>query len=139
MNDALIARIGSASLLANSATITSTTPTSVLTLSANLISGKTYAIVFTGRPSSSVAGDFAIVRIKTVSATGTDLNHATIFLGSATGAGLELECYAEFTAASTGAVLFVATLERVTGGTGNIILRASSTGPAFLTCDYLGV
>jgi hypothetical protein len=138
MNDSLIARIGSANTQANSAGTTSTTPTSVLTLTVNVVAGKTYAVVFTGRISSA-AGDFAIARLKTVNASGTDLNHATLYVGNATGAGLQLECYGEYTAASTGSVVFVATLERVSGGTGTVTLRASSTGPAFLYVDYLGL
>lgn len=140
MNDALTCRMGSANVVANSAGNTTTTAASIMTLSVNVVSGKTYAVQFMGRISVGTAGDTSVVRIKTVSASGTDLNSTQMWGGTTDAGGFECSCYAEYTAPSTATVVFVVTLERaVTGAATATTLKASATGPAYLYCDYLGI
>jgi len=132
LNLAAAVSFASTVVTANSGSITTTT-TSVASLTASLTNGAVYGLWFYGRISSSVAADIAYVRIHPTSVGTTELNICPVYIPTTTTAGYGIALYAEYTASATGSLTFLASLQRNTG-TGNIILRASSAGPAYLTC-----
>lgn len=134
INRVLDRRVGTNFVTANSAAFTAITV--VNTLVVNLVAGRTYGLSFSCRLSSSVANDACLVRIKPNGTGGTDLNVTQTNIPTTSASGWDTELYGEFTASSTGSQTFVSTCERSIG-TGNIIIRASATGPAILLCDYI--
>lgn len=134
INKVLDRRVGSNFVVVNSAGFT--TITVINTLVVNLVAGRTYGLNFSARISSSIAADACLVRIKPGSVAGTDLNVTQSGIPTASNSGWDTELYAEFTASATGSQTFVSTVERSIGS-GTIIVRASATGAAILTCDYI--
>jgi hypothetical protein len=128
-------RIATTVVTANSSTFT-TTAFQVASVTAPLVAGLVYRVVFDGAFDTTVDGDLVRARIYENSTAGTQLQvrdtgemHTT---GLVTGLRLEVE----FTAVTTGNKTFVATGERE-AGTGNIILSAHGTFPTYMYVDYV--
>lgn len=135
-NEVIATRVATATTTADSSTFTA--ETQVATVTAYLVSGRTYAVeVKNTRWSSSVAADTAAVRLREDSVSGTQMNAMVVGIPTTTtsgfGAGL---VYAEFTAGVTGNKTFSLTGSR-NSGTGNIQLRASATAPTYLTVTLI--
>jgi hypothetical protein len=138
MSNALKKRIGTAVLTANSANIT-TTAVQVASMTVNLVNGETYGFRWNARISSSAAADTVFSKLRPTSSSTTEINVAPLYIpvssGTAAG-GYTTDMWTEYTATSTGSMVFVITVERNIG-TGTINVKASTSGPAYFTCDYL--
>lgn len=126
----------SASVTADSGTIT-TTETTTITLVAAVESGKTYQLSAYARISSSVANDVVTTRLRETSSVGTQLQGGQVECSTTSTTGYSNTISTEWTAASTGNQTFVFTVVRG-GGTGNIIHRAASSAPGWLTLRLKG-
>lgn len=122
---------------ADTATFT-TTETIVSTVTAALISGRTYKVSFRGTMQSDVAADLINARIREDNATGTQLQLRRESSTSATaGSGPSFDMEAEYTAVANGNKTFVATGVRAAGATGNITAEGAATQPRYLYVDYV--
>ena len=128
--------IASSVSTSDSATFT-TTETTVLSVTAPLVSGRTYRVIFFGKFASTVAGDIGVARIREDNSTGPerqsdylDFNTASLTIG--------YSCYMEFEyqASSTGNKTFVVTGVRNTG-TGTLRLEAAGHRPSYLRVEYV--
>lgn len=128
-------RIETTTRTSNSSAI-STTETAIDTVTADVVSGRTYKVRYVYNWSGSVAADQFYLRTREGSGTGgTQLTYHNIRTAVTTqifGNTLEVE----WTAGSTGSQSFSTTLVRQTG-TGAATIRASSTQPAYLYVDYI--
>lgn len=132
--DDVFRRMASATFTTNSGNIT-TTETSVGSVAASLVSGRTYAVWFHGAADTSVAADTADCRLREDSVSGTEMTLRRVYLHDASGR-FPVVLYAEYTAVATAAKTFHATYVRGSGG-GNIIRVASATIPTYLFVDYI--
>lgn len=113
-----------------------TAETIINTVTAALISGRTYAIgLFTGI-TSTVAGDNAEFRIRENNVAGTQLQVVRKDL-LATNITEVVFLYAQYTAVATGDKTFVGTGFRQ-AGTGTLTRNTSPTAPAYMYVEYLG-
>lgn len=121
----------------NSGNVT-TTETTIDSVTAALVVGRTYRVRWTAAVDSSVAGDTAFVRLREDSVSGSQLQIMRVHLPTTGGAGTHWPATieAEYTALATGNKTFVGTLVRVTG-TGDIIVEAAATSPVYLYVDYI--
>lgn len=128
-------RIETSTETADSSTFT-TTETSIGSVTASLVTGRTYRVRLFTRIGTTVANDVAIVRVREDSVAGAELvGDATAALTtSVTGNTVIQEI--EYTATATGAKTFVATCVRSTGS-GSLRREASSTRPTYLYVDYI--
>lgn len=126
-------RIATQKEVANSAAIT-TVETTVSSVTAALVTGRTYRLTFDGQFTQSVAGDVFEVRFREDSSVGTSIHFRRHAPGSTAG-GISYHMEVEYVAVATGNKTFVITLIRGSG-TGNIIL-AASTGGTYLYVDYI--
>lgn len=114
-----------------------TTETDLMSVTAPLVSGRTYRVVFHGAIRSDTTGtETVLVRIREDSTVGNQLQtrQFELPLNSSIGFGVHVEV--EFTASSTGNKTFVATGDR-NAGTGTYALDANSSQPAYLYVDYI--
>ena len=114
---------------------TFTAETSLQTVTAALVTGRTYRVTYRGTLQSSVGGDSARSRIREDSVSGTQLQNYRAGLPNS-GAGFTADVEAEYTAVSTGNKTFAVTGERASG-TGNITASAAADGPAYLYVHYI--
>jgi hypothetical protein len=127
-------RIATAIETANSGNVT-TTETVIMTVVAPVVISRIYRVTFWGLIDTSVANDRVRVRIREDSVTGNTLQISSNVLTDAVIAEAS-PTEAEYTADATEDKTFVATLLRVSGS-GNEILAAASTNPAYLYVDYI--
>lgn len=127
-------RIATSIETSNSANIT-TTETEVQTVTAAVVTGRTYRVRWSVRVSSSVAADDITLRIREDSLTGTILQSETMDV-NVSNREPRVTLEAEYTADATEDKVFSATLVR-TAGTGNVILNAATTVPTYLYVDYI--
>lgn len=125
-------RIATSTRTSNSSSFTAETQTDTVT--APLVSGRTYRVRVVLAPSSSVSGDVDLVRMREDNSSGTLLQFGRVYIGSATGYSAMLE--AQYTAVATGDKTFVVTGAR-SSGTGNITHAAGATQPTYLYVDYI--
>lgn len=111
-----------------------TVETSIGSLTVDLISGATYAVVADAQVISSVVGDRIDLRIREDTTAGNTLQQVRTTTQTATTAVVHL--YSEFTASSTASKTFVLTAIRQ-NGTGNITRNAASTAPQYFYCDRI--
>lgn len=122
---------------ADTATFT-TTETTVSSVTAALVTGRTYRVSFRGTMQSDVAGDLINARIREDNSTGNQLQLRREQSTTATaGSGPSFDQEAEYTAVATGNKTFVATGVRAAGGTGNITCEGAVTQPRYLYVDYI--
>lgn len=127
-------RIATSERTANSATIT-TTEAVVDTVTAALVTGRTYGVHVMTTGQSSSAGDEANATLREDNASGTRMDIARVEFVTA-GAGYNVHLYAEYTAGATGNKTFVGTWDAiVTAGT--IIAPASATQKKYIYVEYL--
>lgn len=124
-----------ATTLRTSAVGTFTSETVTDTVTASLVSGRTYGIYWYTQTQSSVAGDAVGVKIREDSVSGTILTNQRVECADS-GAGYGVAQYAEYTAGSTGSKTFVGTQVRSTG-TGNITSGASANQQSVIFVDYI--
>ena len=112
-----------------------TAETIINTVTAELVSGRTYSIgLFTGI-TSTVAGDNAEYRIREDSVAGTQLQVIRKDL-LATNITEVLFLYAQYTAVATGSKTFVGTGFRQ-AGTGTLTRNSSTTSPSYMYVEYV--
>jgi len=117
---------------ASSGSIT-TTETVTDTLVTSLVAGSIYRVEIRLLISSTTAADDAIVRLREDSLTGTQIDGYRTDLAVVSPVVYPEPLCAYYTAVSTGAKTFVATLIRSAGG-GNLVRAAGATAPSVLTC-----
>lgn len=127
-------RIATTIVTSNSAGIT-TTETTVASVTAPLVSGRTYRVRAAVAVDSTIAEDTVDVRLREDNSTGTEMNLRRVDCKDATGRWPG-EIEAEYTAAATANKTFVVTYVRASGS-GTIILIATATTPSHLYCDYI--
>lgn len=126
--------IASSSVTADSANFT-TTETVVMTVTAPVVTGRTYSIW--GFPSfqSSVADDFVRAAIRQDNASGTRMDLSDIAILTTTGTIWTASLFALYTADATEEKTFVVTGDRI-GGTGDCRLEADAQWPAIMLVRY---
>jgi hypothetical protein len=129
-------RIATQTDTADTSTFT-TTETTVSTVTADLVNGRTYRVRFVGRFQSDVAGDSVNARLREDSSAGTQMQGTRVYSATATaGFGFTISFEAEYTAVATASKTFVATGERSVGS-GNVMCEGSATAPRYLYVDYI--
>lgn len=128
-------RIATTIETSDSSTFT-TTATTVMSVTASLVSGRTYRIRAICQFESDTAGDLVVGRIQEDDSSGTQLSHAQTEIVNASSIGYTIVTEAEYTAASTGNKTFVLTGDR-NGGSGTLFRGASSVRPSYLYVDYI--
>lgn len=113
-----------------------TAETSIATVTAALVTGRTYRVRVVTKIVSTVAADTAIVRVRENDASGNILTHALMETTSTSGFGWPIVQEAEYTAVSSADKTFAVTAAR-NSGTGNVRREASSNGPTYLYVDYI--
>jgi hypothetical protein len=128
-------RIATTVVTADSAGFT-TTEVVVATVTAPLVSGRTYRLRAVPKWESDVADDRINARLREDSVTGTIMqsDNVRILVVSSLGWGGVLEV--EYTATATADKTFVLTGQRA-GGTGTCKLGAGATRPVYLYVEYL--
>lgn len=127
--------IARATVTADSAPFVS--QTSVMTVSADLIEGRVYAVRFHGRFASNDATDRVVVRLRETNVSGQQHTEHNVLILSGTDTGFPDVSEFEFQAGATGSQTFAATGQRVSGGGTTTRLRAASDRPATLTVTYV--
>ena len=120
---------------ADSSTFT-TTEVERASVTAPVVAGRTYKVVFHGSWASTVAGDTLFVRIREDSVSGTQLSLSAFTIDSTTAAGWKQHLEGEYTADATEDKEFVIGVNRA-GGSGNCRLEAGSDHPAYFYVEYL--
>lgn len=128
-------RIATTTATTDSATFTAETV--IDTVTAALITGKTYRVRWIASMQSDVSGDSMNSRIRGDNLAGTQLivRRESSFTNAA-GSGPDMSLEAEFTAVATGDKTFVGTGAR-SQGTGNITAEGSATTPRLLYVDFI--
>jgi hypothetical protein len=126
-------RIATTKRTSNSASIT-TTETVIDTVVAAVVAGRTYKVVWDGRPVSATAGDDIQYSLREDSVSGTVLQAVAVDV-PVINRQPRGRLYAEYLADATEDKTFVATLFRV-AGSGNAVGVAAATQPTFLYVDY---
>lgn len=113
-----------------------TSETEIASVTASLVSGRTYRVRMVTRIGTSVANDIGTPRIREDNTSGTEMTVDYLALPNAGTAGNWYSAEAEYTAVSTGNKTFVGTCLRG-GGTGNLRREAASTRPTYIYVDYI--
>jgi hypothetical protein len=125
-------RLATTTAIVDTGTVT-TVETVAHSVTASLISGKTYTVRWVTGVLSDVAGDSLFLRIREDSVSGTikALVRADSRLTGGAGTRWPAIVEAEYTAAATGDKTFVGTYVRATG-TGNVKVASAATLPSYL-------
>lgn len=107
----------------------------VQTVAADVVSGRSYWVVFEFGYSVSVTTDHYFVRIREDSGIGGTTLQGKRLDAATTAIGYPGRVRARFTAPTTESKTFSATFQR-TSGTGTITLRADATTPSFMDVYY---
>lgn len=114
-----------------------TSETEVMSVTAPLVSGRTYRVRFWGTFNSTVNGDRIRVKVREDDSSGTQLaEHQMVISTTASTTGYLSVVEVEFTAASTGNQTFVVTGERL-AGSGSINREGATNRPSYLYVDYI--
>lgn len=114
----------------------STTEQGTDSVTAALVSGRTYRITSVMHLTYTVAADRFLHRIRTDTTSGTQLNYERDLVPSSVAGPWPSRVEAEFTASATGDQVFLGTLARE-AGTGTAQARGASTNPGYLYVDYI--
>jgi hypothetical protein len=115
-----------------------TTETVVSTVTAALVTGRTYRVSFRSAFQSDVSADTINTRLREDNVTGTQLQARRCYSHtSSAGFGFPGDLEAEYVAVSTGNKTFVATGVRSTGTGTAIVAEGSATTPRYLYVDYI--
>lgn len=113
-----------------------TTETVIDSVTAALVSGRTYRIRFYAGFATTVNDSFVIAKIREDNLTGTTLMERNTALNTTSAAGIFVVTEAEYTAVSTGNKTFVTTGQR-NGGTGTLHADGAATRPRYLYVEYI--
>ena len=113
-----------------------TTETVLTTVTAPLVSGRTYRVRFVSLIRSTVADDDINARIRQDNVTGTEVFVSQFEINTNTSLGVVVIIEAEYTATATADKTFVATGVRTTGS-GTITARGAAAAPRQLYVDYI--
>lgn len=114
-----------------------TSETVLMSVTATLVSGRTYRVTGKVPLTSSVSNDEARAQIREDNISGTVLDAASGEMSTGTSTtSNNIRPESEYTAVSTGSKTFVVTGERV-AGTGNITMNAATTRKGYLYVDYI--
>lgn len=127
-------RINTAIRTSTSSTAT-TTEIQIDSVTAALVTGRTYKVVWDLPVTTSVATDVHFLRIREDNTTGTQLN-VRRYKGPGTEQSYPYRMEAEYTAVATANKTFSGTSIRNTG-TGSVISHAASGVPAYMYVDYV--
>lgn len=126
-------RIETSEITSPSSDVT-TTETTVASVTADVVSGRTYRITADVALEGSVAGDRFSVRIREDDSSGAQLQRREFDVEYTDYIPYHLEV--EFPASSTVSKTFVVTLERESGS-GDLRINAFSSRPSYLYVDYV--
>lgn len=112
-----------------------TTETTIDSVTAPLVSGRTYRVTWDLPLTVSVATDTHFVRIRENNSTGTQLN-VRRYMGPATTQSFPFRIEAEYTAVATANKTFVGTFIR-SAGTGSLTSHSAADVPSYLYVDYV--
>ena len=129
-------RIATSIETSDSSTFT-TSETALQSVTAAVVSGRTYRVKWATRLSSSVANDQIGANIREDSVAGAQLagDNIQVFGASSTN-GWPFRAEVEYTADATESKTFVATGTRISGS-GNCFREAASNRPSYLYVDYI--
>lgn len=130
----LIRRIATTNRTTTPSTFTAETVTD--TVSADLVTGRTYGIWWFAQCQSSVANDQVGIKIREDSVSGTILANQRAPVLVSSGTAYPIAQYVEFVAVSTANKTFVGTMVRSVG-TGNITAGASANQQATIYVEYV--
>jgi hypothetical protein len=128
-------RIATTTVTSDSSTFT-TTETEVASVTAALVSGRTYRVRYAARFGSTVAGDWLLASVREDDTSGTVLVADNMILEQVATSGWPVAGEAEYTAASTANKTFVLTGDRISG-TGDCRLEAAATHSTYFYVDYI--
>lgn len=127
-------RIATAVLTGDFGAVT-TVETSLGSVTAALVSGRTYRVRFVTRIGSTVANDTVLVRIREDTVAGNELIGDFYFLPSTGAAGNIIQAEGEYTASATAAKTFHLTVAR-NAGTGTY-RREGTFMPTYIYVEYV--
>jgi hypothetical protein len=104
-------------------------------ISASLVNGIRYSIMWTGRITLTVATDIFILRLREDSITGSILTR-TVVKGTTDASGFLETIIVEYISVATTSKTFVASLQR-TGGTGTATAQGHAQGPRLFAVDQV--
>lgn len=119
-----------------STTSTFTAETQVDSVTAPLVSGRTYRVRWVGRVQSSVADGYARGRIRQDNSSGTQATLVQTPTSAAANQSFPMIMETEYVAASTADKTFVATVVRQ-AGTGNLSCFADANTPNLFYVEYV--
>lgn len=122
--------------IADSTPTFTTTETTVMSVTAPLVSGRTYKVYASAHFETDAAVSNVAARLREDNSTGTQLQQSFYQIWHTSSTGVPVYLEAEFTAASTANKTFVLTGVR-TSGSGNLALSAGATFPSHLRVEYL--
>ena len=129
-------RIATTEATSDSSTFTGT-EVELMSVTAALVSGRTYRLTFDGQFGSSVAGDNVAARLRRDDAsTGATLRRTNVEVHIVSALGVPLVMSAEYPATATENKTFYLTASR-TAGTGNCRLEGDAGNPSYLYVDYI--
>jgi hypothetical protein len=115
-----------------------TTETTIDSVTAALVTGRTYRVRWTARVDGSVNADTLFVRIREDNVSGNQLQILRVEVPATGGVGTGYPgtIEAEYTAVATGNKTFVGTIVRASG-TGTVNIEAGPNRPVYLYVDYI--
>jgi hypothetical protein len=113
-----------------------TTAVETDSVTAALVTGRTYLVRWSAGLVTTVAGDVALIRMREDDTSGTVLMERNFYLGTTATGGFASDLEANFTATATGNKTFVITGVR-SGGTGTHHADATANRPRYLYVDYI--
>ena len=135
-DEIITGRIATSRRTTDSAAVTSTVTESIIdTVTADLVAGRTYKIVWDFGASQSVATDNFFARIRLDNISGTQLQGFRIMTGN-NGTSNPVHRETEYDAVATGPQTFVTTFIRI-AGTGSLTSHAASTNPQLLYVEQV--
>lgn len=128
-------RIATTEAIADSVDFT-TTETTVMSVSAPLVAGRTYRVTACARYASDTSGDNIQARMREDNSSGAQIGFDIVYDVPAAATGDKIYIESEFLAAATDSKTFVLTGQRQSG-TGNCRLEAASNRPVYLYVEYI--
>lgn len=113
-----------------------TTETVTDSVTAALVTGRTYSVHWFGAMVSTVAADITLVRMREDDVTGTLMTERSVYIPSTSSAGFGFMLECRYTAAATANKTFVVAGIR-NGGTGTQHADATATRPRILYVNYI--
>lgn len=128
-------RIATSIETSDSSTFT-TTETQVQSVTAALVSGRTYKVTFDTALATDNSGDLGTAIIREDNVSGQALQNRRVDLAGITTLGFPVHVEVEFTASSSGNKTFSGSMDRI-NGSGNLYRVGSSVRPSYMYVDYV--